>query len=181
MWPFLTLYTPTFKRPRQLAACMASVQAQTLAHRIQHVIDPDYEGLGVGGMFARLASRPPKVYGDYVMFLGDDDVLTEPDAVERLQAIAFEAKQPDVVIVSTEKGHHGRLPTAFGEPVCGAIDLNCVVTRRDVWEAHVKDYGSGIYESDFSHVRAMWDAGRRFHDATSLLVSRGAVSAGAAE
>lgn len=180
--PFLSLFTPTFRRPQQLAACIASVQAQTLAARIHHVIEPDYVGLGVGGMFARLATRPPTFYGEYVMFLGDDDVLAAKNAVARLEQIVRDSDHPDVVIVSTEKGHHGRLPYEnHGPPVCGRIDLNCVVTRRDIWNLHAKDYGAGTYEADFAHVHAMFQAGRRFHWAAELLLSRGAVSGGRAE
>lgn len=180
--PFLSLYTPSFRRPVQLAACLASVQAQTLAARIHHIIEPDYEGLGVGGMFTRLATRPPRCYGEYVMFLGDDDVLAAPDAVARLEQVARDASSPHVIIVSTEKGHHGRLPTdTAGPPMLGRIDLNCVVTRRDIWDTHVQDYGVGTYEADFAHVSAMWQAGRRFHYAPELLLSRGAVSGGAPE
>lgn len=185
----LTCYTPYFRllnglvaRPVALARCVQSVANQR-GVSVQHELVEDRElgGSGVGGMFAQVPANAHRVTGDYVVFLADDDELTTDDAVRQLAKIIEAADRPDVVIVSTEKGHHGRLPyESFGPPVSGRIDLNCVVTRRDVWLQHVHDYGN-TYEGDFAHASAMWNAGRRFHYATELLLSRGAVSGGAAE
>jgi hypothetical protein len=47
MQPFLTLYTATYKRPQQLARCLASVAMQTLVNEIEHIVIPDHVGLGM--------------------------------------------------------------------------------------------------------------------------------------
>lgn len=184
MSPFLTIYTPTL-RPKNLLACMSSVKAQTLAGAIQHLIVPDYLGVGIVEAFYRWpALYAPVVRGQYVVLMGDDDVLAADTAVEQLAHLAKSYDYPDVLIVSAEKGHLGRLPYASnGPPVCGQIDLNCVVTRRDVWLQHVHDYGHR-YEGDFDHIKAMWDTGRRIvwtQETVALLLSTGAVSKGRPE
>lgn len=192
MRPWVTLYVPFFRkadgtpaRPALLQQCRASIYAQWTPreHFVQalFVEDATLGGSGVGGMFAQVPANADRVEGDYVMLLGDDDVLADETVVGRLYAIAEAASFPDVIIVSTEKAEHGRLPYDHqGPPICGRIDLGCVVTRRDVWRQHVADYGSA-YEGDFAHANAMWQAGRHFHYATGLLFSRGAVSRGGVE
>lgn len=190
--PFLTIYVPFFRRadgqlarPEAFRRCGDSIFAQWLPRpgfvQPLFVQDERLGGSGVGGMFAQIPNAAPAVEGDYVTLLGDDDVLADESVVGRLYSIAESASFPDVIIVSTEKAEHGRLPYDHqGPPICGRIDLGCVVTRWDVWLAHVHDYGSA-YESDFHHLDAMWKAGRHFHYATGLLFSRGAVSRGGVE
>jgi len=43
---FLSVYTPTYKRPQALARCKASVAAQTIP--TEHVIIVDEIGIGIG-------------------------------------------------------------------------------------------------------------------------------------
>ncbi len=192
MRPWLTLYVPFFRRvdgtlarPDGMFECRHSIMLQWLPRenfvQALFVEDEKLGGSGVGGMFAQIPANAHRVEGDYVLILGDDDVLADHSVVGQLYAIAERASFPDVIIVSTEKAEHGRLPyDAEGPPICGRIDLGCVVTRRDVWLQHVGDYGA-IYEGDFRHLDAMWQAGRQFHYATELLFSRGAVSRGGVE
>ena len=45
---FLSVYTPTYKRPQALARCKASVAAQTIP--TEHVIIVDEIGIGIDGM-----------------------------------------------------------------------------------------------------------------------------------
>lgn len=192
MRSFLSLYVPFFRRtdgelarPGALERCRTSIYSQWVPRdnfvQALFVEDEKLGGSGVGGMFAQVPANAHRVEGDYVMLLGDDDVLADETVVGRLYSIAEAASFPDVIIVSTEKAEHGRLPYDHqGPPICGRIDLGCVVTRRDVWLAHVADYGD-IYEGDFRHLDAMWKAGRHFHYATGLLFSRGAVSRGGVE
>ena len=195
MTPFLTIYLPYWKlengllaRPVSLARAHGSVLSQALPPNVTiqplFVEDTHPGGSGVGGMVAQVPANAHKVRGDYVVFLADDDELAWGDVVVKLYALIEANDRPDVVIVSTDKAHHGRLPYDIqGPPISGRIDLNCVVTRRDVWLQHVHDYGHS-YEGDYQHVAAMWDAGRRFlwtSESTGLLFSRGAVSGGRAE
>ena len=178
--PFVTFYTPTFRRPRQLAACLASVAVQTVATRIEQIVIPDHVGLGVGGMFERVPLYKDAVHGEYVHFLADDDELAQPDVVERLAEFAFIEGYPAVIIVRVQKGAT-QLPKGQGwnPPVCGEIDLGCMVVRADVWKAHAQDYGAR-YEGDFDMAKALHDAGHRFVFC-DLFFLVGAVSRGTPE
>jgi hypothetical protein len=161
--PFLTLYTPTFRRPRQLSACLASIGAQTAVEDLQQIVHPDHVGYGVGpGLFGRLQEIAPSVRGRYVNFLCDDDTLASERCVELVKAFAEARGNPDVIVCKVVKGAL-TLPLCDpeGEPVCGQCDLTSFIVRRDVWFAHLSDYQQ-IYEGDYHHAHAMWRAGRKF-------------------
>jgi hypothetical protein len=156
--PFLSIYTPTYKRPQQLARCMASVGAQTLVHEIEHLIVPDYVGLGIGGMYQRVPSIAPAVRGRYVHFMADDDVLASPQVVEIVKHAAEQNNYPAMLLVRVIKGG---LHLPVGQPwppVCGQIDLGCFITRADVWKAHAHCYGNR-YEGDFDFADAVARSG----------------------
>jgi hypothetical protein len=160
MKPFLTIYTPSYKRPQALAQCMASVGAQTMASEIEHLIVPDYVGLGIGGMYQRVPQIVHAVHGEYVHFLADDDVLASPTVVEAVKQAAQANDYPAMLLVRVIKGGM-HLP--FGQvwpPVCGQIDLGCFITRADVWKAHAGRYGNR-YEGDFDFAQAVADSGHR--------------------
>lgn len=183
MIPFLSFYTPYFRRPRQLLACIESVQTQTIADAIEHRVFPDTtaRGLGIDGMYARIPKHARALTGRYVHVLCDDDVLAAPDVVERVKAFAETEGEPPVIIVRSRKLHDYPFERG-GPPVCGHIDLGCVITRRDLWLETVHAYG-GRYEGDFDHVSALYrkvgDAGFRY--CCDFLFMRGAVSRGRPE
>src|SRR5262245_6026283 len=134
--PFVTLLTPTYKRPKQLAACLASVGSQTAADRIEQIVIPDHVGIGIEGMFARVPLYREAVHGLYVSFLCDDDVLATPTVVEQLEQFASANGNPPLILVATNKGGN---EWPFGEPwppKLGLIDLNCFIVRADIWKAH---------------------------------------------
>lgn len=161
MNPFLSFYTPTYKRPQQLARCLASVANQTLVREIEHVVIPDHVGLGIGGMYQRVPAYKDAIHGQYVHFLADDDVLASPGVVEAVKQAAEQNHNPPMLIVRAIKGG---LHLPFGQmwpPVCGQIDLGCFVTRADVWKAHAHCYGNR-YEGDFDFADAVAKSG---HDA----------------
>lgn len=158
MTTFLTLYTPTFRRPAGLAACMASVQAQTVLERIEHVIIPDYVGIGIAGMFARIPLYASAVHGQYVHVLGDDDVLSAPDVVERVELFATQHDCPPIIVVRVKKGDWDLPIGQCWPPVYCQIDLGCLVTRADVWQQHVNDYGRS-YEGDYVFASTLARAG----------------------
>lgn len=180
MQPFLTFYTPTFRRPHALAKCLASVQSQTAVDAIEQVVIPDHVGVGVDGMYARVPFYANAVHGQYVHVLADDDVLAGPHVVAQLRERAQSEGLPPVLIVSATKGHLTLPLDDHGPPVCGRIDLGCLVVRRDIWQRHVDDYGK-CYEGDFFMAKALWDAGHRFVYARDITFLIGAVSRGAAE
>jgi glycosyltransferase involved in cell wall biosynthesis len=159
--PFLSFYTPTYRRPQQLAACIASIQNQTRANRCEQIIVPDFVGVGVGGMFAAVPRHASNLHGEYVHFLCDDDVLAGGDVVRRLEAIVDAERDgdgagPDIVIVGSQKPG-GYFPHVNeGPPVLGSIDLGCIVVhRRNVWNGHCSQFGRR-YEGDYDFVAHLW-------------------------
>lgn len=180
MAKLLTFYTPTYKRPMALAKCMASVQQQSAVAEVEHLIIPDYVGLGVDGMYASVPQYRDAVHGQYVHLLADDDVLASPHVVAQLKLRAEGEGLPPVLIVSATKGHLTLPLDNAGPPVCGRIDLGCLVVRRDVWQRHVGDYGLR-YEGDYDFAKSLWGAGHQFVYAPDILFLIGAVSRGAAE
>jgi hypothetical protein len=179
MTPFLTLYTPTYKRPKQLAACLASVASQSMVTAIEHLVVPDHVGVGIAGMYERVKDYADAVHGQYVHLLGDDDVLGSPTVVEEVYDFATALGFPPVILVAAQKGGDVWPAGQPWPPRCGRIDLGCVITRADVWKAHAKDYGLR-YEGDYDFMHALWRAG---YPAVwcDVLFSIGAVSRGAAE
>lgn len=179
MIPFITFYTPTYKRPRGLVACLASVAAQTAADDLEQVVIPDHVGRGIAGMYARVPDYASAVHGRYVTFLCDDDVLSDPGAVAAVRAFAEAQGEPPLILVHTRKG--GAIWPAGDPwpPQVGRIDLNCAIVRADIWRAHIAAYGAR-YEGDFDFLSALHASGV---PAVSYpyLFSVGAVSGGAAE
>jgi hypothetical protein len=153
--PFISFYTPTYRRPAQLANCLESVRTQTLARDCEQVVIPDHVGLGVGGMFERVPAYAGALHGRYVHFLCDDDVLAHQQAVAQLKAVVAAEDEPDVVIVGSQKPG-GMFPTRnAGPPELGGIDLGCFVVKRDLWTTYAGEYGRR-YEGDFDFIDRLW-------------------------
>lgn len=179
MTPFLTLYTPTYRRPQGLARNLASVQAQTAVADIEQIVIPDHVGIGIGGMFSRVPYYADAVHGRYVAFLCDDDVLAGPEVVERLKAVAQAEGYPPLLVVQTAKNGAVYPTHPFWPPRLGQIDLNCLIVRSDIWRRHVRAYGNR-YEGDYDFAYAL-AVDRVYAAPVELLFSMGAVSRGAAE
>jgi glycosyltransferase involved in cell wall biosynthesis len=177
--PFLSLYTPTYRRPHGLARNLASVQAQTAVDDLEQIVIPDHVGVGIDGMYARVPRYAHAVHGRYVAFLCDDDVLAGPTVVEQVRTHATHAGQPALIVVRTQK--NGAIwPTGeYWPPRLGAIDLNCLIVRSDIWRSHVHCYGKR-YEGDFDFAESLWQHGV-YASPLDLLFSIGGVSRGAAE
>jgi len=178
--PFLSFYTPTYRRPEGLARCIASVRGQTIASEIEQVIIADHVGIGVHGMFAAIPQYASALHGEYVHLLCDDDMLAGPSAVESVRAAARADGNPELLLVQASKGGL-RLPIDPNPwpPVMGRIDLSCFIVRHDVWQRHAADYGHR-YEGDFDFADALYRAGVVAHVLQDLFVI-GGVSRGAAE
>jgi hypothetical protein len=162
---FITFYTPTYKRPQKLAACLESVAQQTLCAEIEHIVLPDYVGRGIAGMYAQVPTYAKAVHGAYVHLLADDDVLATPTAVEEVKAFAELHGYPGVIVVKVVKRHpQGGLLLPLdhgGPPFMGKIDLGCLIVRQDIWKAHCHQYGQ-CYEGDAVFAEALHAAGNRF-------------------
>lgn len=180
MTPFLTFYTPTYKRPHRLAQCLASVGSQTAVADIEQIVIPDHVGIGIGGMFARVADYAAAVHGRYVMFLCDDDVLAGPTVVEQARACAQDAGYPPLILVSTVKGGQQWPAGTPWPPQLGQIDLNCAMVRSDIWRTYASAYGAR-YEGDYDFLARLCDVGMWPTVCTDLVFSIGGVSRGAAE
>lgn len=182
--PFLSIWTPTFRRPKQLAACLASVGRQTVNDRecIQHLVLPDHVGHGVsGGLYMRLPRYADVLaQAEYVYFLADDDILAADDVVQLVQSFAVKKQFPDVILVKVHKGSLLLpLDPPGVPPVCGRIDLGSYIVRSDVWRKHVSDYGDR-YEGDYDFALALHAHGYR-HEYCDLLFAIGAASNGRPE
>lgn len=163
MTPFLTLYTPTYLRPARLARCMDSVRRQTVARAIEHIVLPDYVGLGiVEGLYGRLVTYAPMAHGEYVHVLADDDVLENETVVERVMDFASAHGNPEVIVVDVRKDEWVLPCGSIAPPACGRIDMGCLIQRRDIFQRFVSAYCTGRYEGDGDHAVAMWEAGVRF-------------------
>lgn len=158
---------------------MASVASQTLVKEIEQLVIPDHVGVGVDGMYASVPRHKHSIYGDYVMFLCDDDVFADDTVVEQVKAYAVENSNPPLILVATQKGENIWPAGNPWPPRMGAIDLNCAIVRADVWKQHVASYGHA-YEGDYIFLKSLYNAGIPAAWC-NLLVSRGAVSRGAAE
>ena len=182
MTPFITLYTPTFQRPQQLDACFASVRAQQRIAdgAIEQIVIPDHVGVGIAGMYERVGQYADAVHGRYVHILADDDQLASPLAVWAVREAAEALDYPELLIVRSLKGGLD-LPLDVNPwpPICGRIDLGCLITRSDVWKRHANDYGR-CYEGDYVFAKALADAGI-VPAVLDVVFVRGAVSRGAAE
>jgi GT2 family glycosyltransferase len=152
----LTVYTPTHRRPKLLANCCASVQAQT--NEVQHLIVRDEVGIGIKGVFADIPNHASEVKGEYVLVLSDDNELVGEDFAEELRDFALKHDWPKVIVFKLDLV--GRLlpnGSSWGrEPQIGYIDLSSFVVRRDVWVRHAGDWGKR-YEGDYDFIRRLWD------------------------
>lgn len=170
MTPFLTFYTPTYKRPVALARCLASVGAQTLVAEIEQIVLPDHLGLGiVGGLYGRIPLYADACRGRYVHVLADDDALAGPDVVAQVKAFAETEGFPPVIVVRARKSGYEMPACDLNPPECGAIDMGCFILRADVWRQHAADYGPR-YEGDYDHALALYRAGHRFAVLPTLFV-----------
>jgi hypothetical protein len=158
--PFLSFYTTTYRRPQALARNIRSLEQQTAVHRVEQLVVPDLVGYGiVDGLYARLPWYAAALRGAYVHILPDDDYLASDRVVEQLIDFALETAYPDVIVASALKGatRYPRVPIDH-QPDDGDVDLTCYIIKREVWLAHIHDYGRR-YAGDVDHVRALLAAG----------------------
>ena len=143
-------------RPGLLADNMASLAGQT---------DPDWEqvllmdrkGRGIGWSCVQLAEYGPKLTGEYIWILDDDDVCVRPTLVEELKYIAAKY-EPDVIFLRMDHGPRGVLPDEAywgSAPIEGHIGVSAYVVRRQVWQRHADAWRSARYASDYDFIKAL--------------------------
>jgi len=177
---FLTIYTPTYKRPKALAVCVESVLTQHKGWHVQHLIVPDEVGLGIDGMYADIINHVDEVNGEYVFMLSDDDMLCNDKFVSNLLDFTKDNEKPEVIIIKAIK--EGRtLPSIWNaKPQCGHIDLSCFVVRSDIWKANADKWGKR-YEGDFDFINSLWEQGYQFNWMDVVAVKAQRISRGQPE
>jgi GT2 family glycosyltransferase len=172
--PFLTLYTSTYRRPQWLLDCVASAQRQTDPD-YEHILHPDPVGIGIAGVHQRIAEIAPRLGGQYVYLLNDDDVLVDDHLIADLKVIARDA-DPDVIMVRV--AWDGRVIPEDDcwrrEPRMGHVGSSTYVVRREVFQRFAAEFRP-VYEGDYWFIRAIWDAGCSFywHDVVAVATPHG--------
>lgn len=158
--PFITFYTPTFRRPHGLAKGMESIERQTAVKHIEQIIVPDFVGHGIAdGLYGRIPWYAHACRGEYVHVMADDDMLFAENVVERVMKFARAKGNPPVIMVDVIKnGFEYPCCHPLGEPEVAHVDLGCYILRRDIWLKHCDDYGKR-YEGDFDHAMVLHKAG----------------------
>jgi hypothetical protein len=175
---FLSVYTPTYKRPQALARCKASVEAQTIP--TEHIIIVDEIGIGIDGMYGAIQDHAGKVNGEYVLVLSDDNYIIHSDFAERLQAVSLEAMRPDVIVFKNDIAGLCIQPVEWGRVVYGNIDLSCFAVKRRIWQRHSDAWGKN-YTGDFYFIHTLEKLGYTFHWWDSLEIRASRISQGVAE
>jgi len=179
--PLLEVLTRCYKRPVMLAHNQASLQQQTCKDFTQTLLHDDV-GRGIGWSYANMAAFAPRLVGDYIWILDDDDYCIHNTLVAELQQIV-QGSQPEVIFVKMHHGPLGVLPDkrAWGcEPKHAHIGCSAFIVRRDVWQAHASSFGEH-YAGDFDFIsRVYWQTTRHiWHDVIASKVQK--ISYGAAE
>ena len=180
--PLLEILTRCYRRPRMLAANMASMAVQTDPDWVQTLL-PDWEGRGVGWSFGNLAAYAPRVVGEYIWVLDDDDLCMRPTLVAELRTLV--AGWPGVVMVRMDHGPSGILPNRLAWGDCqnltvGGVGVSAPIVRADLWQAHAWAYGEH-YAGDFDFLAALLATQPTvvWHDVVASRVQR--ISAGEPE
>jgi glycosyltransferase involved in cell wall biosynthesis len=154
--PFLSIITRCYKRPESLAHNIASLQQQTLQDFKQvYLVDDIGRGMEwANGQFYR---HRDKAKGKYVLMLDDDDMLSEPRAIEKLLAATQDS--PEVVFFRFDCGKVlGILPDDENwrqAPAWGRIGTPCFITRLDVWQNYIWTF-TVPEGGDFHFISAVW-------------------------
>lgn len=174
--PFLSILTPTYKRPTMLEVCRESVRQQTRFDVVQQLIMEDTQGIGVGGQYSLYGQIAPLLPGDYVMVLCDDDYLCDPHLVEDMISIV-DAHHPQLIMVRWQYDKRV-LPDGdcwHGEPREGFLGLSNWIVSGNVWRAFAHCHGNR-YAGDFDFIAAIWPAVRDsvyWHDKIVVATQKG--------
>lgn len=139
--PFLSIVTRCYKRPTMLEKNIASVKEQT-DQDYEHIFLVDMDGHGVSWANHQFYRHRDKPVGDYIYMLDDDDMLTEPTAIERFKEIT--KSKPDLVMCKFDCGPWGVLPSPGmwinQWPKLTKVGTPCFITRRDVWYDNIRHF-----------------------------------------
>ena len=174
---FLSIYVPTYKRPRMLERCLASIDAQ-VDKDFEVVLIRDEIGIGIDGMYGDIQNHLDQIHGDYVFVLSDDNLITDVEFVAGLKTI-IGVHNPDVIVFKNQ------IIRVFPDiwnaaPELGHIDLSCFAVKADIWKSNADKWGK-CYEGDYHFIRSLWDQGFNFYwwDCTPIMAMQ--ISKGASE
>lgn len=157
----ITFYTPHLtSRPRNLAACRASLDKQT-DQDFEQVVIEDAVGIGIPRVLEAIRYNLDKINGQYVYVLQDDDRIVNPHFISDFRLLAQKYDAPPVVIGKSRK-YKLHLPLNWrGAPGLSQIDLGNYIVRADVFKANAHRFGVR-YQGDYDFIRALWDLGYEF-------------------
>jgi glycosyltransferase involved in cell wall biosynthesis len=134
---FLTRCHPA--RPKMLAACIKSVEAQTCKDYQHILIRDDTSERGYGLIRAEEALKKPwPINARYVMVLDDDNMLVDMDFV-RVFKRETGREEPDIVFFRSYIQDYGVLPPLDGwgkPPAQGFIDYFCYAVSLEFWKLY---------------------------------------------
>lgn len=151
----IEVLTRCFRRPNFLAVNRASLAAQTDNDYIQTLLVDDV-GRGIAWSYENLAAYAPKLTGEYIWILDDDDQAVSQTLIADLKAIA-KAHSPDVIMLKMDHGELGVLPNKcwHKQPELGGIGCSAFVVKRQIWQRHAKHFGSH-YAGDFDFIASIF-------------------------
>jgi hypothetical protein len=138
-----------------LHANMESLRRQTCQDYIQTILD-DPDGRGIGWSYSNMAAYAPKLTGQYIWILDDDDMVASRTFVADLKRIEQEFK-PDVIMVKMDHGPRGILPNRTWQrrPEIGDIGCSAFVVKRRIWQRHARLF-SATYAGDFDFINSIF-------------------------
>lgn len=157
---FLEVLTRFYKRPNLLAVNAKALSLQTDPDYVQTIL-ADETGAGIAASYERLAAYGPRLVGEYVWILDDDDVCTRPSLIEELKVIAA-IDDPDVIMVKMDHGPRGVLPDESHwqkPPEIACVGVSAFIVRKSVWQAHAGAFLPGNYAADFAFIAAIFASG----------------------
>lgn len=172
---FLEILTRCYKRPELLERNQASLAAQMLTNWQQTLlIDP--VGRGIPWASENMGNYAPKLQGEYIWILDDDDECIQPTLFMELYRIHL-TYNPDVIMLKMDHGRRGILPDEgyWGRPPVQAhIGVSAYVVRRELWQQQAWAWSPGVYHSDFNFIAAVFQSRPRvyWHNVIASQVQR---------
>lgn len=156
---FLEILTRTFnKRPGMLVQNWDSLTSQTCDDWEQTLLIDDV-GRGVAWSTENMARYAPKLVGEYIWILDDDDLCIRNTLVAELKAIVAR-DDPDLIMLRMDHGAYGILPPNDlwrAEPERGQIGMSAFVAKRELWQMCAHVLIPGRYDGDFDMALELYD------------------------
>jgi len=146
------------KRPTLLMRNVLSLRSQIDCDWIQTIL-VDEIGRGVEWANQNLAHYAPKLIGDYIWILDDDDLCIDNLLVAEVRDIV-NTSNPDVIMIKCDCDGFGILPDEdhwMQKPEQTHIGMSCFIVKRELWQtcAYAWPYSLGgdyaFIDAVFSH------------------------------